>query len=184
VQPCNKFRQRSLCLASRQPVSDALYSIWCNPNAPECRQRTLYLARRQPTLCWTLLYLVQPIAMKRQHLFILRDGRRLSAGLYSVCSTELAPTIDSASLSCETADDFPLDSTLSVLTELAPTIDSATLYLARRQTTFRWTLLYLVQPIANVAPLLYLVKPLHKTTAPLYLARRQTTLCWTLLCLV
>jgi hypothetical protein len=162
------MQQISTARVSVWPVGSrsfrGLYSIWCNPNAPECRQ--LFILRDGSH---TLAGLYHAVAWVRQTTALARtitdrcaDGtvltidrnlnlarrRRLSAGLYSVCLTGISTDYyrQRDSLSGET-DDFPLDSTLSGATDCNKT----------------------------TAPLLYLVR-CNKTTAPLYLARRQTTL--------
>jgi hypothetical protein len=79
-----------------------------------------YLARRQTTFRWTSLYLVQPIATKRQHSHLIWCNRLQQNDSNFICGRQTT----SRQTYC------------AVLTELAPTIYSATLYLARRQPTF------------------------------------------------
>jgi hypothetical protein len=133
VQQFNRQRESLSCATiAKFPT---LYSLWCKQlqrnvdSATLCRPllflvqsectgmstAQLFILQTAMTFRWTLLCLVQPIATKRQHLFSC--GRRTTFRWTLLYLVQPMQRNDSTSLSCETADDFPLDSTLSGLTE-------------------------------------------------------------------
>jgi hypothetical protein len=160
---------------------------------PTTDSAPLCLVRRQPNFpLRTLLCLVQlnyhrlPAALRSVSqedsrlsasatLSLARRQPLYSAVLYSVWCNRIASEYrQHSTLSCETADYFPLHSTLSDLTELAPTIHGGTLCLARRQSAFpRHSILFEVTAFAPT-----------KDSDPLYLARQQPPFRCILLCLV
>jgi hypothetical protein len=91
-------RQHLFILRGRQTTSAGLYSVW-SANALISTAR-LYLARRRGLpLDSTLLFWLTSTDYRQAALFIWRDGRRLSAGLYSIWCNRLQQNDSTSTLS-------------------------------------------------------------------------------------